>query len=185
MALVSEHSCLPTVVFYSLALPALPFPGYPWGRALCVRRSARRVQPESQGDLPHGRLSTPSCGSTCDWHHSWAKPYNHGKSKKYNSRTRQSPGLDSSGLMTSLPHLNQLVPSRRMAFLSPTQNWNTQKSSNLIVALNKGYLSFWCTEKLWFFSWDFSHFYLTLLVRCFSYFSLYANLTKWLLGLLR
>lgn len=116
------------------------------------------------------------------WGSLWLTPLLSNTLHPWKSRsTTQEPGRPLGWtlhccLMKSLPHLSQLVPSRRMAFLSPTQNGSTQKSSNLIVALNKGYLSFWCTEKLWFFSWDFSHFYLTLLIGGLSYCSLYASL---------
>lgn len=122
-------------------------------------------------DWAHGAVGVPATDAPLE---QYPTPT---KEQKYNSRTRPPLGWTlHCCLMKSLPRLSQLVPSRRTAFLSPTQNGSTQKSSTLIVALNKGYLSFWCTEKLCFFSWDFSHFYLTLLIRCLSFCSLYANL---------
>jgi hypothetical protein len=116
-------------------MTTFPHPGYSWGRALCICRSTRRVQPESKGDLWHGGLSTRRRCKNTWWQfsiiiQSWWK---------VRKKTQeQSPGLSFAHIFSvkSLAHLNQLVPSRRMAFLSPTQNWNTKEPPNLI-ALNK------------------------------------------------
>lgn len=90
---VSEDGCVSMLPSYPHG--GSPFPGYPRGRALCVCRPARGVQPESQGDLPHSRLSTLNRVGAPVPDAVLGQDPSHRKSKTYNPRTREPPGLDS------------------------------------------------------------------------------------------
>lgn len=118
-ALVSEHCCLPTTVSHSLVTSAsLPSPGYPGGRPLRVCRSARRVQPESQGDLPLGRLSPRSWGAPVTDAPLEQYPTPTGE-QKYNSRTRPSLGGLCTVVLWSDFHIsaNECLLEGRLSFL--------------------------------------------------------------------
>lgn len=120
-------------------------------RPLCVCRSAGRLQPESEGDLWQRGLSTLQMmweSHTADMLLSSNSP-SVTQSKESDARTRQSSWLYFAHVffMKLLTHLNQLVPSRGMTFLSPTQNQNIQESPNPVTVI-KGYLSLCHTEKL-------------------------------------
>lgn len=146
-------------------LTAFGFLGHSRSRPLCVCRSAGRLQPESEGDLWQRGLSTLQMmweSHTADTLLSSNSP-SVTQSKESDTRTRQSSWLYFAHVffMKLLTHLNQLVPSRGMTFLSPTQNQNIQESPNPITVI-KGYLSLCHAEKLYFFNWNF-YFYLTLL----------------------
>lgn len=152
-ALVSEHCCLPTTVSHSLVTP---LPLFLSQAILGAGHYVYADQPEEFNQ------KVKEICHLVDWAHGavgalWLTPLLSNTLHPRESRsTTQEPGrppVDSALLSYGVTSTFQPMS----AFSKDGFPFSyTTKSSNLIVALNKGYLSFWCTEKLWFFSWDFS-----------------------------